>query len=323
MTNYVLHHTRGAEAGEFSFGMDKKEGEEQAEVDARAELQSLLELQCVTRASRCVCVATVLDQCMHNVQWMVSVETPQLNNMSTSTHTQNHIRASAEATADNGAKPPPDATTSSRLQLGLLDRERLDALAARDETELTRLRQLPPLSSSSSSSSSSSNDVSRGEATLMDAAGLPTWLARLEEQMLGLGGSKETEWGIVAPDSKRRRVARFDSLSDAAIYRQRRQEGDEEEAEAAAERASLSSSSKGRKKPAAGGGGNGASRTPPPLAPAPPDAECVKCLVEGRLAQGREEEALVMCASCVNPYHRSCLGAGRGKRCCAFCEAEE
>lgn len=163
----------------------------------------------------------------------------------------------------------------------------------------------------------------------MEAGGLPTWLAKLEEQMLGLGGSRETEWGIVAPDSKRRRVARFDSLSDAAIYRQRRREGDEEEAEAAAERASLSSSRKGRKKPAAGGGGggNGASRTPPPLAPAPPDAECVKCLVEGRLeekVQGWEqEEALVLCASCVNPYHRSCLGAGRGKRCCAFCEAEE
>lgn len=217
-------------------------------------------------------------------------------------------RASAAPEAkDNGSHQPPDAASS--LQLELLEPGRLDAVAARDEADLERLRQLPPPPSSHET------------MALMDAARLPTWLTRLEEEMLGLGGSKETEWGVLAPDAKRRRVARFDSLSDAAIYRQRLQE-DDEEAEAEAERASSGGLGKGRKKLA----GGGASRTPSPLVPAPPGAECVKCLVEGRLdekPQGTEEEqALVLCDGCENPFHRGCLGAG-GKRCCAFCEAEE
>lgn len=222
---------------------------------------------------------------------------------------QLHSRASASPeTAGNGSHQPPDAASS--LQLELLERKHLDALAARDEADLERLRQLPP---------SSSDET----MALMDAARLPTWLARLEEEMLGLGGSKETEWGVLAPDAKRRRVARFDSLSDAAIYRQRLQE-DDEAAAAEADGASSGGRGKGRKKPA----GGGASRMPSPLAPAPSDAECVKCLVEGRLdekLQGTtedEEQALVLCSGCANPYHRGCLGAG-DKRCCAFCEAEE
>lgn len=50
--------TTRTEAGKFTLGTDSKgEAEaEEPEVDARAELQSFLELQCVTRASRCVCV---------------------------------------------------------------------------------------------------------------------------------------------------------------------------------------------------------------------------------------------------------------------------
>ncbi len=144
----------------------------------------------------------------------------------------------------------------------------------------------------------------------MDAAHLPSWLARLEEEMLGHGSnSKEPVWGQLEPNAKRRRVARFGSLSDAAIFQQRMQEAQRataaaEEEEAAAEAQPCTARA---------------------LAAAPPDAACVRCVVEERLDEkapgpGKAMVA-VLCPGCGNPFHCACLGVG-GKL-CMFCQGEE
>lgn len=171
----------------------------------------------------------------------------------------------------------------------LLSRERLDAVTARDETDLARLREMTV----------DENDE-EAAAALAGATQLPSWLGRLEDEMGR--NSEEPAWGQLEPDAKRRRVARFDSMSDAAIYRQRQREGEEKE-EREEGRGKGDKKEKRKKKKAA------TSR----LVAAPADAACVKCLVEETSPQGTGEEeelAVVLCPGCDNPFHRAWLGPG-------------
>lgn len=240
-----------------------------------------------------------------------------------------HRAAAATAGTLDDTQSTPTPRGSSGLQLHLLERERLDAVTARDETDLARLRELAP------------NEEEAGAGALMDAAHLPTWLARLEDEILG-HSNKEPVWGQLEPNAKRRRVSRFDSLSDAAIFRQRQQEQQEEEVEQQQEEQGKEDGSgeggtknggQRKRKPAAAAKAAAAAAArdtkgsdDAPLVTAPPDAACVKCLVEGRLdekvgtAEEEEEVVVVLCPGCSNPFHRACLVMGRKK--CMFCEAE-
>jgi hypothetical protein len=230
-------------------------------------------------------------------------------------------RATAGAAA--AAVDDEEELVGSGLQLQLLERERLDAMAARDEADLARLQAL---------AEQGEGDFD-GEDTLMDPAHLPPWLVRLEEAMLGLN-KEEQAWGALAPDAKRRRVARFDSLSDAAIFQQRVEESQQSGQNDA--RRGAGTAAAGRRGCRAMGSGGSSKvqaqqqqkqqprRAGTLLVPAPSGAVCVKCVVEDRVDEkprGDEEECL-LCPGCDNPFHSACLLGEGGER-CMFCEAEE